>query len=158
MLYSSAAPFFDRSVRQSLQFLVEAREFQDSSTDFEKLTKIVETFIRPSSPFEVNISWTTRSAILSMADAERFAELTPVSVTSCLTLTHLPRVCAVLLSFFVVLRVNLRCDNAVEHCRQWFRLLLRQLPFLQNPTLSALLADLPQKKEDMWQSYFKFCQ
>ena len=72
-------------VQQSLQFLVAAREFQESSTDFETLTKIVETFIRPNSPFEVNISWKARNAILNLSDTGSFVELTPVSTAVSLT-------------------------------------------------------------------------
>lgn len=44
-------------------------EFKESGTDSGTFTKIVDTFIRSSSPFEVNISSRTKTAILQKADA-----------------------------------------------------------------------------------------
>lgn len=57
-------------------------EFHESSADHEKFTKIIETFIRPNSPFEINISSKTRAAILDRADATSFAGLKLVGPTT----------------------------------------------------------------------------
>lgn len=61
---------FDKSVLM-------AAETKDNA-DFEMFTEIVEKFIKPQSAFEVNIDSKTRSAVLDVANAAIFIELTLV--------------------------------------------------------------------------------
>ena len=67
---------------QSLQFLVAAMEFKESTADYEKFANIVDKFVRDRSPFEVNISGKTKTAILDVADGASFAELSAVSAAT----------------------------------------------------------------------------
>lgn len=72
---------------QSLMFLTEASDFFDSleeanhadaDASFRRFETIVEKYIKNGSPFEVNISFKTKAAILGVANAENFRELTRV--------------------------------------------------------------------------------
>lgn len=73
---------------QSIQFLVAVKEYKDflraqgeldATNPLVKLSDIVDKFVRDGSPFEVNIGSNTKSAVLKVADAANFAELSLVS-------------------------------------------------------------------------------
>lgn len=70
------------NTQQSLQFLVAAMEFKESNTDYDNFTEIIDKFVRDRSPFEVNISGKSKTAILDVADAARFAKLPSVSAAA----------------------------------------------------------------------------
>lgn len=60
---------------------VGALDDTDVTKSFAKLGEIIDEFVRDGSPFEVNIGSTTKSAVLKMADAANFKELSSVRIT-----------------------------------------------------------------------------
>lgn len=73
---------------ESLQFLIAVNEFKkslrtpgetdDTTKHFAKLCEIIDKFVRDRSPFEVNIGSNTKFAVLKMANAANFRELSLV--------------------------------------------------------------------------------
>lgn len=76
-----------KPIIQSIQFLVAVKEYEeslrvqdelDATNLFEKLSEIIDKFVRDRSPFEVNVGSNVKCAVLKMADAANFMELSLV--------------------------------------------------------------------------------
>lgn len=89
-LISLRCPRQHRST-QSIQFLVAVKEYKeivrapgeaDPTKPFAKLIGIIDKFVRDRSPFEVNLGSSTKTAVVKMADAATFRELSLVSCHS----------------------------------------------------------------------------
>lgn len=88
-LLTAFAGFCQRALcSESLQFLIEALEFEKSlrtatapndATEFDTFMGIVDKYIRDNSPFEVNIDSKTKRGVLAMTEEAIFKGLTLVS-------------------------------------------------------------------------------